>query len=334
MEDEEINNNLGEVQVTPSDSPTLPAVTTAAAAGISGNRDPAVLGGEALQESGGPSGLNDNESTPCHHYLMTTKELQLYWKEEKCDRKPVRLLFEIQSTRIAEDFLSKFVMYQIVIIRTGSFDANKVFIERRYSDFEKLHRDLLKDFKDEMEDVPFPKKVLMGNLTEEMISKRMVALKDYLAELYAIPCVRKSKKYIDFFIIPELEEGYNCLRGGQYGKAMEIFQQVVCLQEKLSKHYPILMVPSLCALVVCYKDLDDFEKAYEVGMKALVLLEKHTGHKYYIPLLDTLISLAYKLAKDYVSLREQMERGQRQLKQGLEFEMVSLKELVVKECVY
>ncbi|KAE8608045.1 hypothetical protein XENTR_v10011380 [Xenopus tropicalis] len=262
---------------------------------------------------------------------MTTRELQMYWKKEKHSSKPDTLLFEIQSARIAEDFLSKFVVYQIVIIRTGSFDENNVFIERRYSDFEKLHRTLLKEFKEEMEDVVFPKKVLIGNFTTDMISKRMLCLKNYLDELYAIKYIRWSKIYIDFFLDPELDEGYSCLRGGQYKKATEIFQQIVCLQEKLIQHCSILIVPPLCALVVCHKDLEDLQKAYEVGIHALTLVEKHPGHKYYIPLLETLISLAYKLGKDFLSLREKFDIGKSRMMKGLEIEMFTLKEVAVRE---
>nr|DBA17042.1 TPA: hypothetical protein GDO54_002557 [Pyxicephalus adspersus] len=265
---------------------------------------------------------------------MTTRELQLYWQKEKYDGKPIKLLFQIQSTRIAEDYLSKFVMYKIVIIKTGSFDGKKVFIERRYSDFETLHRNLLKDFKDEMEDVIFPKKILIGNLTEEIIRMRMIALKDYLDELYAIRCVRKSSQFVMFFIKSDLGEGYSCIRGGQYKRAMEIFQQVLYLQEKLVEHYPVMMVSTLCALVVCHKDMDELEKAYEIGLKALELLDKHPKHRYYNPLLDTMISLAYKLGKDFLSLREKIENGENKTtRSSFEGEMVTLKELVVKERV-
>ncbi|XP_063801394.1 sorting nexin-20 [Pseudophryne corroboree] len=304
------------------DSPTLP------------EEEPS---GNVTKEDGDESmdqfNKNEGQSGPHEHHLMTTQELQLYWKKEKHEGKPVKLLFEIQSTRIAEDFLSKFVVYQIVIIKTGSFDGTKAFIERRYSDFERLHRNLLKDFQDDMEDVLFPKKVLMGNLTQEMINKRMLALKYYLEELYAIRCVRKSRKFIDFFIHPELEDGYSCVRGGQYGKAIETFQQVVYLQEKLAPHYPSFMVPSLCALVVCHKDMDQSGKAYEFGLRALELLEKHTGHKYYIPLLDTLISLAYKQGKDFVTLQEKLQKAERKMNRGFEHNMFTVKELVVQESV-
>ncbi|XP_018419131.1 PREDICTED: sorting nexin-20 [Nanorana parkeri] len=303
------------------DSPTLPEE-----AEHSGNT--------VNDESSEDQPQENNNSPPREHHLMTTRELQLYWQKEKYDGKPVRLLFQIQSTRIAEDFLSKFVLYKIVIIKTGSFDRKKVFIERRYSDFEKLHRNLLKNFKDEMEDVVFPKKILMGNLTEEIIRKRMVALRDYLGELYAIQCVRKSFQYAAFFIESELEEGYSCIRGGQYKRATESLQQVLYLQEKLVEHCPIMIVQTLCALVVCHKDMDQLENAYEIGLRALELLEKHSRHRYYNPLLDTLISLAYKLEKDFLSLREKLENGDnRSRRSGYEGEMITLKELVVKERV-
>uniref|UniRef100_A0A8C5Q743 Sorting nexin 20 n=2 Tax=Leptobrachium leishanense TaxID=445787 RepID=A0A8C5Q743_9ANUR len=321
----------------PSVKSVLPNSPTRAEHSGSTNSD-----AEQEQASSGPCNPEDNleeaqlvqgsVSSSSHHYLMTTRELQLYWLKEKHERKPVKLLFEIPSTRIAEDFLSKFVLYQIVIISTGSFDENKAFIERRYSDFETLHRDLLKDFKGEMEDVLFPKKILIGNLTTELISKRILALKDYLTELYMISCVRKSKKFLEFFIKPEVEEGYGCVRGGKYGRAMEIFQQVVCLQEKLTPHCPILMVPSLCALVVCHKDQDNGEKAYEMGMKALSILERHTGHRYYIPLLDTMISLAYRIGKDFVSLQDRLQKVKKRMVDTEKMNF-TLKELAVRECV-
>ncbi|XP_068117680.1 sorting nexin-20 isoform X2 [Hyperolius riggenbachi] len=272
-------------------------------------------------------------SPPRPHHLMTTKELQLYWIKEKYGDLPEKLLFQIKSARIAEDFLSKFVMYQIVIIKTGSFDQKRVSIERRYSDFERLHRNLLKDFNNEMEDIVFPKKILIGNLNEEMINKRMIALKEYLEELYAIRCVRNSKKYIDFFINPELEESYNCIRGGQYVRATQLLQQILGLQEKLAKDHPTTKVPTLCALVVCHKDMDQFQEAYEVGLQALELIQKHPRHKYYAALLDILITIAYKLGKEFQFLREKLEVQERMGSRGFEGEM-TLKEIVVQEWVH
>lgn len=41
---------------------------------------------------------------------MTTKELQEYWRAVKSQRKPVKLLFEIPSTRTVEHYPSRYVV--------------------------------------------------------------------------------------------------------------------------------------------------------------------------------------------------------------------------------
>ncbi|XP_053904646.1 sorting nexin-20 [Malaclemys terrapin pileata] len=274
--------------------------------------------------------LSGTSNSPSPSSSMTTKQLQDYWRNEKRRCRQVKLLFEIPSTRIVEQYLSKYVLYKIIIIQTGSFDGNKTVIERRYSDFEKLHKNLLKDFNEEIEDVTFPKKCLTGNFTEEMINERKLAFRDYLGFLYSMKCVRRSKKFIDFLIRPEMEEAYGCLRGGQYTKALEILVQVVALQEKLTKHSPVLIVPTLCAVVVCHKDLENPASAYEYGEKALLRLQMHGGHRYYVPLLETMITLAYELGKDFLSLQEKLEESKAKRDQ---IKVFTLKELAVREYI-
>ncbi|XP_012883341.1 PREDICTED: sorting nexin-20 [Dipodomys ordii] len=112
----------------------------------------------------GPDGHLDALSGPSSNSSMTTRELQESWQKEKGHWKPVKLLFEIASARIEERKLSKIVLYQIVVVQTGSFDSGPAVVERRYSDFEQLHRSLRKAFAEEMEDVAFPRKRLAGAL--------------------------------------------------------------------------------------------------------------------------------------------------------------------------
>ncbi|XP_042677405.1 sorting nexin-20 [Centrocercus urophasianus] len=261
---------------------------------------------------------------------MTTKELQEYWRNEKSQCRQVKLLFEIPSTRIVEHHLSKYVMYKIIILQTGSFDSSKSVIERRYSDFEKLHRNLLEDFSEEMEDMTFPKKALTGNFTDEIINERKLAFKDYLRLLYSVKCIRRSRKFIDFLTKPELQEAYGCLRGGQYNKALEILLEVIGLQERLTRGNPVATVPTLCAVVVCHKDLGNAASAFEYGEKALSHLCMRSSHKYYIPLLEAMITLAYELGKDFLSLQEKLEEWKAKKDPVRVF---SLKELAVREYV-
>ncbi|XP_003416364.2 sorting nexin-20 isoform X1 [Loxodonta africana] len=279
----------------------------------------------------GPEGHLDMPSSLSPNSSMTTRELQEYWRNEKCHWKHVKLLFEIASARIEERKASKFVMYQIVVIQTGSFDSNKAILERRYSDFEKLQKNLLKIFREEIEDVAFPKKHLMGNFTEEMICERKLAFKEYLSLLYTIRCVRRSREFIDFLTRPELREAFGCLRAGQYTKALDILVHVVPLQEKLTRHCPVLVVPALCAMLLCHRDLEHPLEAFAVGERALQYLEARESHRYYAPLLDAMARLAYVLGKDFVSLQEKLE--ERQLRKPTT-RGLTLKELTVREYLY
>ncbi|XP_010881539.1 sorting nexin-20 [Esox lucius] len=134
---------------------------------------------------------------------MTTKELQQHWRAVKQRLKPVKLLFEIPSSRIVEQLHSKYVVYRIVVIRSGSYDSHRVSVERRYSDFVRLHQQLIEDFSEELEEVTLPRKFLTGNFHPENIWERRLALRDYLAQLYNVRCARHSGHFLDFFTDPE-----------------------------------------------------------------------------------------------------------------------------------
>ncbi|XP_004431650.1 sorting nexin-20 isoform X1 [Diceros bicornis minor] len=279
----------------------------------------------------GPEGHLEARSSPGSNSSMTTRELQEYWRGEKGCWRRVKLLFEISSARIEERKVSKFVMYQIVVIQTGSFDSNKAVLERRYSDFETLQKNLQKTFREEIEDVVFPRKHLTGNFTEEMISERKLAFKEYLSLLYAIRCVRRSREFIDFLTRPELREAFGCLRAGQYTKALDILVRVAPLLEKLTAHCPVMLVPALCAMLVCHRDLERPAEAFAAGERALQCLQAREGHRYYAPLLDAMIRLAYALGKDFASLQQRLEESQLRKPTLRGF---TLKELTVREYLY
>ncbi|XP_021567484.1 sorting nexin-20 [Carlito syrichta] len=156
----------------------------------------------------GPEGHLDALGSQGSNSGMTTRELQEYWRNEKCHWKPVKLLFEVASARIEEGKISKFVVYQIIVVQTGSFDSDKAVLERRYSDFERLQKALLQTFGEELEDVAFPGKRLVGNFSAELIGARRRALQDYLGLLYAIRGVRRSRELLDFLTRPELRESH------------------------------------------------------------------------------------------------------------------------------
>lgn len=261
---------------------------------------------------------------------LTTKELQQNWRAVKQRERPVRLLFEIPSTRIIEHVLSKYVVYEVVVMRSGSFDSHRVSVERRYSDFSRFHHKLLEEFNEEMEEVVLPRKLLSGNFSPEIISERRLALQDYLAKLYAVRCVRRSPHFPKFFTEQEQKRAHGLLRAGQFKLAVEQLQTVLEVEEKLLPwQKPTLIVPTLSALAVCFRDLEEPEQAFAAAQRALPPVRRYGLKHYRAALLDLLVDLGYRLGRPVAQLQEELtvlrdaERG--------EVSSRSLKELVVND---
>ncbi|CAB1322833.1 unnamed protein product [Coregonus sp. 'balchen'] len=253
---------------------------------------------------------------------MTTKELQQHWRAVKHRLKPVKLLFEIPSART--------IVYQIVVIRSGSYDSKRVSVERRYSDFVHLHQQLLEDFSEELEEVILPRKLLTGNFNPENIWERRLALRDYLAQLYAVRCVRHSRHFLDFFTEPEQRRAHGLLRAGQFGPAVALLETVLELQEKMGGwQSPVLLVPTLCALTVCQRDLEEPESAFTMGQRALPTVRRYGLKRYRGPLLEMMVDLGYQLGQPVAQLQEELVQV-RDAERGL-VSFRSLKELVVQE---
>ncbi|KAG7323923.1 hypothetical protein KOW79_011939 [Hemibagrus wyckioides] len=260
---------------------------------------------------------------------LTTAELQQHWRAVKREVRAVKLLFQIPSTRTIEHTTSRYVVYQIIVIRSGSYDCKHVAIERRYSEFLHLHYELLQDFSEELEDVTLPKKRLTGNFSKENINERRVTLCDYLTQLYSRSYIRRSPAFIAFFTHAELKTAYHLLRGGRYSHALEVLQNALVLQEKLSSHDPSLLVPTLCALLVCQRDLEDFHAAFQTGNRALPGVRRYGLRRYRTPLLEAMVDLGYKLQHPVAQLQEELIRVQHS-PHALHTQM-SLKQLVVQE---
>ncbi|XP_028285729.1 sorting nexin-20 isoform X2 [Parambassis ranga] len=263
---------------------------------------------------------------------LTTKELQQNWRVVKQRERPVRLLFEIPSARIMEQALSKYVVYEVVVMRSGSFDSRRVSVERRYSDFLRFHHKLLEEFSEELEEVLLPRKLLTGNFCPESIQERRLALQDYLAKLYATRCIRHSPLFPVFFTEHEQKRAHGLLRAGQFEPALEQLQTVLEIQEKLLPwQRPTLIVPTLSALTVCYRDLGELEQAFTTAQRALPVVRRYGLKHYRVPLLELLVDQGYQLGRPVAQLQDELstlkdsERGEAACR--------SLKEVVIHEFI-
>ncbi|XP_008300638.1 sorting nexin-20 isoform X2 [Stegastes partitus] len=261
---------------------------------------------------------------------LTTKELQQNWREVKRNDRPVRLLFVIPSSRIVEHALSKYVVYQVVVMRSGSFDSRRVSVERRYSDFLSFHHKLLQEFGEELEEVVLPRKLLTGNFSPDNIQERRLALQDYLAKLFAARCVRYSHHLAAFFTEQEQRRGHSLIRAGQFRAAVEQLQTVLEIQEKLLPwQKPTLVVTTLSALAVCHRDLDEPEQAFGSAHRALPPVRRYGLKHHRAALLELLVDVGYQLGRPVAQLQEELS-GLRDAERG-EAYCRSLKELVIHE---
>lgn len=88
-------------------------------------------------------------------------------------------------------------------------------------------------------------------------------------------------------------------------------------------------MPTLSALAVCYRDLDEPEQAFAAAQRALPAVRRYRMKHYRAALLDLLVDVGYQLGRPVAQLQEELtvlrdaERG--------EVSSRSLKELVVQE---
>lgn len=263
---------------------------------------------------------------------LTTKELQQNLKEEKKRERPHSLLFELPSYRVKETAFSKHVVFEVVIMRSGSFDSHRVSVERRYSDFSKLHQTLLEEFSEELDEITLPPKLLRGNFSPECLLQRRLALQDYVAKLYAKRCVRYSLHFADFFTHQEMKTAHNLLRAGQFKQCLQSLQLVLGIQERLAPwQSATLTVHTLAALAVCHRDMEQLEEAYAAAHRALPAVRRYGLKEYRAPLLQTLLDVGYSLGRPVAQLQDELmavrdgERGR--------VDTRSLKELVVHKYV-
>lgn len=217
-----------------------------------------------------------------------------------------------------------------MVMRSGSFDSRRLSVERRYSDFFGLHHRLMEEFREELEEVVLPRKLLKGNFSPEIIAERRRSLQEYLTKLFATRCVRHSPHFAKFFTELEQKQAHTLLRAGQFPLAVQQLEAILGIEERLLPwQKPILMVPTLAALTVCYRDLDEPAQAFAAAHRALPPVRRYGLKHYRAALLELLVDLGYQLRRPVAQLQEELtllrdaERGESSSR--------SLKELVIRE---
>ncbi|XP_063104330.1 sorting nexin-21 isoform X2 [Cavia porcellus] len=212
----------------------------------------------------------------------------------------------------------------------GPPDRQPAQISRRYSDFERLHRNLQRQFRGPMAAISFPRKRLRRNFTAETIARRSRAFEQFLGHLQAVPELRHAPDLQDFFVLPELRRAQSLTCTGLYREALALWANAWQLQAQLrTSSGPDRPLLTLAGLAVCHQELEDPGEARACCEKALQLLRDKSPHRFLAPFLEAHVRLSWRLGLDK---RQSEARLQALQEAGLTpTPPPSLKELLIKE---
>lgn len=245
------------------------------------------------------------------------------WQRET--RKPLPLRegtitnFEIQFARILPNDTEqasntkKYVVYDLTCRSDTSSvaDANPTTIERRYTDFLKLYEALRKANPQQMANVAFPKKRIMGNFTSDLINDRAVAFENFLDYSIGISALRDSEPFLSFLQDDELQRACLLLDERRNEQAVPILENTFQLVNKiyLDKSKPVLLL--LCRLVAACTTSPiphpSSEKWAELALRRFDHVSDVELLVLYIPLLNTCSYLFWQKGIDAKPIHDRLE---------------------------
>ena len=220
-------------------------------------------------------------------------------------------------------------LYLLVVTQTPGIDSDKAIIERRYSDFYKLHKSLKKMFPTFINTLEFPEKKMYGNLNDSLIRKRCQMLQKFVQETYEKKEIRISDTFKKFFYLSSLQQGCQYICGGNFEEALQFLLNGLHLQQKLALDSNEEIIATLCNTAECYKSLKNYEEVVKYCMAALELLEESASNIYLVPVLQTLVEASAILGQN-------TNEAERRLKEIINLNqievdhMATLRELAVK----
>ncbi|XP_078462878.1 sorting nexin-20-like [Lampetra planeri] len=149
-------------------------------------------------------------------------------------------------------------VYEIRVLVAGQLDSCPCTIERRFCQFQLLHRALLSELgASALRGTSLPRSLPAALSLLPLPPPAPRCLQLYLRALCALPTVRASRRFQEFLWLEETAKGHACLRGGAYAEAASLLRSASLLQERAAwvaadrAH----SAPTLSALAVCARDM-------------------------------------------------------------------------------
>lgn len=151
-----------------------------------------------------------------------------------------QLRFEIPYARVMpSDSLNtnvkKFIIYDVSIgqSQTTTADGNPEIIERRYTDFRLLYDALRKHHAPLLAGCQFPKKVMMGNFSTDLIAERSAMFELFLDHVAASALLRESPEFLHFLQGKELTKACQLLDERRNEQAIPMLESCFRLLNKV-----------------------------------------------------------------------------------------------------
>ncbi|KAJ3655187.1 hypothetical protein Zmor_014324 [Zophobas morio] len=227
------------------------------------------------------------------------------------------LVFEIVSARICDEVEEKkHVTYTLQVRHiSGNDDLSPSVIERRYTHFLNLYNALKKEQPQLMANIIFPKKVLMGNFDNELISTRSTGFESLLKHISTESKLRSSKALLDFLQSVELEKAKSYLEKNDFLQALPLLENNFKLLNKvLTDRSPAVLI-ALCRLLGCCMSIPGCLHSQKWADLALHRYEGVSDSdllELYVPLLNVCTKIWWQAGRNKDVLEYRLQELKRQ----------------------
>lgn len=203
-------------------------------------------------------------------------------------RSQYRITFEIIKARTVTTFDAatggtitrfgerrRYVNYTILIKRVPGLETKPAIIERRYSEFLNFYNSIKRKYPGLLKDIIFPKKILIGNFSPEVIAERSLAFQKFLTYCLSVSEIRFSREFATFLYVPELKETKKCLTAIHLEEAACILENVYFIQDKLAVHSgkpSAQLIHTMCCLIGCLNAVDNTSEARMLADRTFEIL--------------------------------------------------------------
>ncbi|XP_026757307.1 sorting nexin-20 [Galleria mellonella] len=228
------------------------------------------------------------------------------------------LKFEIVSSRTVEGDEKKFVAYMLQARRDNKeskvyelYDPDPANVERRYTHFLDLYNGLKKECPVLLNNVSFPRKMMVGNFDPNLISTRCAAFEILLDLISNESRLRDSPAAISFFQDIELIEAKRLMNEEKFDQALSVLETSFKLLNKVYTDRSRVVLSALCRIVACAGAsggalAGPVERWAQLALRRYEAVSDSDLLLIYIPLLHTCISIWETLGRDKSKLVDEL----------------------------